>query len=72
MAFERAHDAGGDQMPFVGRSGAKQIEADRIFHVGGIEICHVLDAMAGNVVEHIIGQIAVRVNDADAVPGAMS
>ena len=67
--FERAHDAGSDQMPFLGRGGAKQVEADRKFHVGWIEIRHVLDAVAGNVVENVIRQVAVRVYDADAMTG---
>ena len=56
-------------MPFFGRGGAKQVEADREFHVGGIEIRHVLNAMAGNVVENVIRQVAVRVYDPDAMAG---
>ncbi len=49
---------------------AEEIESDRMLQVGGIEICHVLNALARNVVEHVRREIAVRVYDADAVPGA--
>ena len=56
-------------MPFFGRCASKQIEADWKLHVGGIEICHVLDAVAGNVVENVIRQVAVRIYDPDAVTG---
>jgi RNase P protein component len=56
-------------VPFIGRGISKQIETDWIFHVGGIEICHVLNAVVRNVVQKVIRQIAVRINDADTAPG---
>ena len=56
-------------MPLIRRGGAKQIEANRIFHVSRIEICHVLNTMAWHVIENVICQIAVRINDGDPVPG---
>ena len=56
-------------MPFIGRGAFKQIETDRIFHVGGVEIHHVFDAAARNMIKKVIRQIAVRINDADAAIG---
>ena len=47
----------------------QQIEPDWKFHVRRIEIRHVLDAMPGNVVENVICQVAVRINDGNAMPG---
>jgi hypothetical protein len=67
--FEHTHHARRDQMPFIRRDGTEQIEADWMFHVGRVEIRHILNAMAGHVVQQVIRQIAVRINDGDAMPG---
>src|ERR1035441_7774935 len=56
-------------MPVVRQRLAEQVEPNRIFHVGGVEIYHVLNAMTRYEVEQFRGEIAVRVNDADAIAG---
>ena len=56
-------------MPAVWQGLTKEIEANRIFHVGRVEINHVLDAMTWYVVEQFRCKIAVRVNDTNAVSG---
>ena len=56
-------------MPVVGRSRAQEIEPDRMLQVRRIEICHVLDAPARDVVEQIRREIAMRIDDADSMPG---
>ena len=57
-------------MPVVGRSRAQEIEPDGMFQVRRIKIRHVLDATARDVVEQVRREIAVRVYDADPMPGA--
>ena len=52
-------------MPVVRQGLAEEIEANRKFHVGGIKINHVLDAVTWYQVEQFRGEIAVRVYHAD-------
>jgi hypothetical protein len=54
-------------MPIFRRGLSKQIETDRIFHVGRVKICHVLNATPRDAVEKFICKIAVRINDCYAV-----
>ena len=56
-------------MTLIWRGAFKQIETNRICHIGRIEIHHILDPMARNMVEKVIRQIAVRINDADTPSG---
>ena len=55
-------------MPFILRHVRQQIQGDGEFQVGRIEIDQVVGAPAGNVVQQFLGQVAVRVNQADTVP----
>lgn len=48
------------------RNSAKQIEANGKVRVRGIEIYNVIRARRGNVIKQILGEIAMRVNDAYA------
>src|SRR5579859_7035642 len=66
-ALKCAHNTGCDQMPFIVERLSKQIEADRMPQIGRIEIGHVFDTSAWNVIKDFSSQIAVRVNDADTV-----
>jgi len=56
-------------MPLIWRGVSQQVEADWMFCVGGVEICHILNPPPGNAVKEFIRQIAMRVNDCDAVAG---
>lgn len=56
-------------MPAVRHGLPQEIEPNWKFHVGGVEIHHVLNAVTWYEVEQFRGKIAVRVYDADAVAG---
>ena len=52
------------------RSGAisgRRIEADRILGLPGVEVAHVIDARTRDGVENVLGQIAVRIDDGNAL-----
>ena len=54
-------------MPIIRRHIADYIQSDGEFKVAGIEIHQMVGAARGNVVQQFLGQIAVRVNDANAM-----
>ena len=56
-------------MPRIRRGVCQQVEANGKFHVGRIEIRHVLDTVAGNAVKQFIRQVAVRINNGNAMTG---
>ena len=66
-ALAGADDAGGDQMPFIPWGTGEQIQSHREFEVCRIEIHQMIGPPRRNVVQQFFGQVAVRVNEADAV-----
>lgn len=66
-ALEGAHDAGGHEMPILGRGLGEQIESDRMIKITGMEIDRLLGADGWDVKKQIFRQIAMRVDEADAV-----
>ena len=54
-------------MPLVPGNISKQVQGDGEFQVRRIEIYQVVGAPAGNVVQQFLGQVTVRINEADAV-----
>ena len=67
-AFECADDAGRHEMPLVLRHVRQQIEGDGEFQVRRIKINQMIGSPARDVIQQFLGQIAVRVNQADAMP----
>src|SRR5580700_6685210 len=70
QVLERRDDAGGSQRPALGRDPGRGIEADRIFGLAGVEVAHIINALAGDGVEDVCGEIAVRVDDRHSLPCA--
>lgn len=66
-AFERPHDAAGDEMPFVGWNVGDQIEADGEVEIARIEIHQVVGPVRGNAIEQFFGEVAVRIDQANPV-----
>lgn len=56
-------------MPFVRRNIGEQIQADGVVEVSGIEINQVVGTGRRNVIQKYFGQITMRINHADTVPG---
>ena len=67
-ALEGAHDAGGHEMPILRRGLGEQIESDGVIKVAGMEIDGLLGPLGRDVKKQIFRQIAMRINEADAVP----
>src|SRR5574341_877788 len=51
-------------MPAILRHVEKDVEADGKFPVARVEIHHVIRAATGNVVQNVMGKVAVRVDHA--------
>ncbi len=66
--LERGDDAGGGKRAALGRDLGRGIEADRILGLAGVEVAHVVDARARDGVENVLGKVAVRVDDRNALP----
>lgn len=56
-------------MPIVVRCSPEEIDPNWKFQVCRVEIYNVLNAMTRYVIKQIRSQIAVRINDANAMPG---
>ena len=65
--LERRDDAGGGERAALGRDPGRRIEADRILGLAGVEVAHVIDARARDGVENVLGEVAVRIDDGDAL-----
>jgi len=68
-AFERTDEAGTDEVPPLAGHGVEEIQPNRVVEIGGVEIYDVIRSPGRDMVEKFIGQIAVRVDDADAFTG---
>ena len=67
--LEGGDDTRDGQVAVLGRVVGEDVEADRISEVGGVEVADVIDARAGDVVEEALGEVAVRVEEGDALAG---
>ena len=65
--LERGDDAGGGERPALGRDPCRGIEADGMLGLARVEVAHVVDARARDGVENVHGEVAVRVDDGDAL-----
>ena len=54
-------------MPVAKRYLAEEVESDRVFQIGGVEVRRVFDPMARNVVQKVRCEVPMRVNDANTV-----
>ena len=70
QALERTDNAAGDQLAFIGRDVGEKVQPDREVEVGGIEIHQVVCAPGQNVIQRIVRQIAVWINELDAMAGS--
>lgn len=55
-------------MTVIGGYGADDIQADGKFQIARIEINQMIRPLRRDVIQQFFGEIAVRVNDPDAVP----
>lgn len=67
QAFEGAHDAGGDEVTVFWRGLGEQIEPDGVIEVARMKIDRMLGPLRRDVQEQILREIAMRVDEADAV-----
>ena len=67
QAFEGAHDAGGDEVTVFRRGLGEQIEPDGVIEVARMKIDRLLGPLRRDVQQQILRQIAMRVDEADAV-----
>lgn len=67
QAFESAHDARGDEVTVFWRGLGEQIEPDGVIEVARVKIDRLLGPLRRDVQEQILRQIAMRVDETDAV-----
>lgn len=65
--LEGAHDAGGHEMSILGRGLGEQVESDGVIEVAGVKINGLLRPHWRDVQKQILRQIAMRVDEADAM-----
>ena len=65
--LERGDDAGGGKRAPRWRDSGSRIEADRILRLPGVEVAHLIDTRMRDGVENVLGQVAVWVDDGDAL-----
>jgi hypothetical protein len=65
--FEGTHDAGGHEMTILGRGLSEQIQPDGVIEVAGVKINGLLRPHWRDVQKQILRQIAMRVDEADAM-----
>ena len=65
--FKNGDHAGGDQIPMVGRNVFQGIEGHGVFEVGWVEIDHVLDPALRDQLQDLLGQVAVGIDQGQAV-----
>lgn len=68
-ALEGRHDAGGDEGTGLGRHAGERVEPDGMLRVRRVEDDHVPRPPARDVIEHVCGEVSVRVDHAHAAPG---
>jgi hypothetical protein len=66
-ALERRDDAGRDQVPVIGSDVGKRVQSDGEFDVPRVEIHEMIGPLRRDVVQQFLRQIAVRIDDADAM-----
>ena len=67
QAFEGAHDAGGDEVTVFRRGLGEQIEPDGVIEVARMKIDRLLGSLRRDVQQQILREIAMRVDEADAM-----
>lgn len=66
--LERTDDPGGDEVAVVRRDVRQDVQADGELQVGRVEVHEVVGPLRRDVVQDLIREVAVRVDEADAVP----
>lgn len=66
--LERTHDAGRDEVPVVVVRLRKQVQPDGEVRITGIEIHGLLRTRRRDVIEQFLREIAMRIDQADAMP----
>ena len=67
--LEGGDDAGGGERVALGRDVRQRIEADRPLGIGGVEIADLMGAFGRDAIRDRLGEVAVRVDDGDALAG---
>jgi len=68
QVLERGDDAGGGKRLALPRHPSYWIEADRVLHVGHIEVAHLVCSLRWDGVDDRLGKVAVRVDDRNSLP----
>ena len=66
-AFACAHDAGRDEVPLVLGHVCQKVEGDREVEIAWIKINDVIRPPGGNAIQNVLSQIAVRINETNAM-----